>query len=357
MDKQQFPDRRSFFFPILLIALGIVFLLKNIGLLTGDVWDILLRLWPLLLVALGLDSALRRHGLVGPIFLIGVGAVFLLSNFGLLDLNVWELIIRLWPLLLIAIGLDIAIGHRSALWSLVGLFILIAILAGMLWLYGLRQQGGMLSSTKHISQPLQGAQHARIEINLPIGSLRLKSSSNSENLIQGNIYLGQNEDILTNYSVDDGLGIFTLRSSGTFFFTIPTRRDDRWYWDLEINPSILIDLNVNMGAGILHLDLSKVTMDAFQIDIGIGHTTIALGKDRAIQGKIDGAIGQTEILIPDGAGVRIHADTGLTRVLIPEDFQKGEGIYTSPGYETASVRVNLDVSQAIGVIRIRYVGK
>lgn len=49
----------------------------------------------------------RRGSLIGPILLIGAGLLFLLSNFGVIDANIWRSLLNLWPLLLIAAGLDI----------------------------------------------------------------------------------------------------------------------------------------------------------------------------------------------------------------------------------------------------------
>ena len=61
----QFPRRRrgSLFGPLLLIALGIIFLLNNVNVLQGDVWNTILRLWPLILIVIGLDSLYQRQGL------------------------------------------------------------------------------------------------------------------------------------------------------------------------------------------------------------------------------------------------------------------------------------------------------
>lgn len=357
MNKDKPSERGSFFFPILLIALGVVFLLKNLDLLTGDIWETLLNLWPLLLIALGLDNAFRHHGLVGPIFLMGVGAAFLLANFGLLAINAWEMILRLWPLLLIAIGLDIAVGHRSVLWSLAGLLVLIILLAGTLWLYGLHQQSGYLPTPKQINQPLQGATRAKVGIQLPLGTLRFGSFTQGKDLLQGTIQLGRNEQFHANYSVENGVGTYSMSSSGSMLFDLPTKKDDRWLWDLKCNASTPLDLNISLGAGISFLDLHDLSINSFQVDMGIGEITVALRKGIEYQGKIEGAIGQTLILIPRGLAVRINTDTGLTHVQVPEDFQRLEDVYTSPGYEAASARVNMEVSQAIGVIRIRYVEK
>jgi hypothetical protein len=43
-----------------------------------------------------------RPSLIWPVILITVGILFLLSNLGVLDINFWELW-RLWPVLLILI--------------------------------------------------------------------------------------------------------------------------------------------------------------------------------------------------------------------------------------------------------------
>ena len=50
---------------------------------------------------------MRRFGpIFWPIFLIAIGVLFLLGNLGLLSFNPWELW-RLWPLILVVIGLDV----------------------------------------------------------------------------------------------------------------------------------------------------------------------------------------------------------------------------------------------------------
>ena len=59
----------------------------------------------------------RRGGLVGAAILVTLGVVLLLNNLGYLGWGVWETLGHLWPLLLIAIGLDLMIGRRSILGS------------------------------------------------------------------------------------------------------------------------------------------------------------------------------------------------------------------------------------------------
>ena len=60
------------------------------------------------------------------------------------------------------------------------------------------------------------------------------------------------------------------------------------------------------------------------------------------------------LVLPEGLAARLQLDTGMVARQLPDGYQEqGEGVYISPGYATATDRVDLNVSQAIGVLRIR----
>lgn len=80
----------------------------------------------------------RRHrgSLTWGLFFILIGFLFLLSNFGSLPPVVWSQIAKLWPILIILIGLDTLMGHSDAsdvISSLIGLFIFGTILGVVLF--------------------------------------------------------------------------------------------------------------------------------------------------------------------------------------------------------------------------------
>jgi hypothetical protein len=74
------------------------------------------------------------------------------------------------------------------------------------------------------------------------------------------------------------------------------------------------------------------------------------------QAKIEGAIGETVVVIPAGMAARVRVDTGLAVSDLPASYQRQGDVYTSPGYASADDRVDLEVSQAIGKITIRQSG-
>jgi hypothetical protein len=130
--------RPSLIWPAILITIGVVLLLKNMGVLRGDTWTTILHLWPILLIALGLESLLQKRGLVGPVFWIVLGVVFFLSEMGMANWDSLAIILKFWPLILIALGLDFLLPRRSLWASLLGLIVMLVVFAGALWLTGVR---------------------------------------------------------------------------------------------------------------------------------------------------------------------------------------------------------------------------
>jgi hypothetical protein len=339
--------RGGLFWPVILIAVGVLFLLKNFNVLTGDVGSTLLQLWPVLLILIGLDSLLQGHGLAGPVFLIGLGAVFLLNNFGHLPWNAWELILRLWPVLIIAIGLDIILGRRSAWGSLLALILMLAIVAGALLLIGVGNAGE--------DNPFQWKPDANvIRINATldpaVGSLRVSNLMGGDSLAEGVLHTQRGEDATSQMLAN---GTFTIKSKGILFFS-PIGKASRWKWDVNFTPSLPIDLNVNMGVGEIELNLSRLRVNPLNIGLGVGKITVFL-PPKAMRGKIDCAIGETVIIVPRGAEVQIKVNNGIAAVSMPSGFTHSGDVYTSRGYnDSGATRIDLEVDQAIGNLRVEY---
>jgi hypothetical protein len=71
---------------------------------------------------------------------------------------------------------------------------------------------------------------------------------------------------------------------------------------------------------------------------------------------VDGAIGQTIVVIPAGLAARVRVDAALAGSDVPDSYQQQGDVYVSPGYADAENRVDLEVGQAIGSVVIRRAG-
>ena len=303
-----------------------------------------------------MDTGYRRGGLVGPVVLIGLGILLLLDNLGLLSSAIWEILLRMWPVLLIAIGIDLLIARRSVWGRLLALVLIVAVFAGGFWLSGARLLPGRGTvASEEVRQPLQGATEADVTIAQAWGDLRVHSTANSGLLAQGTVPSVQGETTTRRFDLSGKRAIFELRSSGTSSFPFVVGNVSR-VWDIGLGQETPINLRADLGAGDSTIDLENMLITGLRVNMGVGHTTVTLPSKGRFEGTVNTAIGETVIVVPKGMAVRVRIKSGLSSVKVPDGYQQlgvGDHTYTSPGYETAQDRVDLTVSQAIGSVVIR----
>lgn len=342
----------SIFFPILIIAIGVYILLVNLNVLPGDFWNTFWRLWPVLFIAGGLDGLIRRENMVTSSLFVVVGTIFVLCNFDYLPYNVLELVLLLWPLILVAIGFDLIVGKRSIWISLAGIAIFTVILFGALWYVQPDARAGQVEVT-NILQPLEGAEQARVDIEIGAGTLDIVGLDSDSNLVEGVVPSGENFTVIESYSVDDaGAGDYHLTSEGSYVYT-PGTRHQEWTWDLKVNKEVANDLMVSIGAGTSYLELSAFNLENLSINLAVGTGNIYLPETGSYQGEISMAVGSLTIHVPAGVGVRIRTETGLTAVVIQTGYEKQGNIYTSPEFGSSDNQVDLKIDNAVGTIVIQ----
>ena len=301
-----------------------------------------------------------RSGLVGPAVLIGLGLVFLANNLGWLGWEVWDTLWRLWPVLLIAVGLDLLIGRRSALGSMLIVVVVLGVVGLAVWWSGTVGTRIVSYTGETIAQSLDGAARADVEIGMGAGTLRLRALGESNALIEGTVQQLPREQLSRSFTVDGDTAIFKLRSVGpsSWIFPPTTQRFDDVTWDMQLNQNVPMHLKVDTGAGTATLDLSRLHVDDLQANIGVGTTTLTLPAQGRMQAQINGGVGSTTIIIPAGVEARITASAGLGSVNVPSGYQQlQDKVYRSPGYDTAANRIDMQVNGGVGSITIRQSGR
>ena len=302
----------------------------------------------------------RRGGFVWPLILISAGVIFLLNNMGLLSWSVWDALWSLWPVLLIAIGLDILFGRRSAIGSLIALVLVIAVIAGAVWLAVTATPlvtgqvfTGQALTTERVAQELVGATSADVRIAFGAGSLRIGALKDSGNLIEGTIGTGPGERVTRDFRVDGGVARLQLKSEGISIMPFGRHRYDQT-WSLDLSSSVPMALNVSTGVGQSTLDLSSLKVTDLHVSSGVGQTEVWLPAHGRITARVSGGVGQLIVTIPEGMAARIHGSAGLGGLSVAPRFaRQGGGNYVSANYATADDRVDLDISGGVGEVVVR----
>jgi hypothetical protein len=268
----------------------------------------------------------RRGLLFWGLFLIPLGGVPLLVRAGLLDpdqlVDAW----RLWPLLIIGVGLAILVGRTRT--AVVGTLVVALVLgtlggaalaSGNLWFGALSDCGfGRIDQHLDTSGSFDGP--ATVQLDLRCGSLDLgPGAAAGWALSAGFAGPPPQIDAATNrldVRVPGGTGV---------------RRQE---WTVRVLPGAVHDLNLTANAASAALDLTGMKLDGVDAEVNAGdlqidaanatvarvHATMNAGRIRlllgstATTGDLSVNAGAIDVCVPDGVGLRLDVTDQLTFV-------------------------------------------
>lgn len=344
--------RFSIFWPLLFIAIGLFLFFNNIGAISGSTWDVLVKLWPLLLIVGGLDGIWRREGFVGSTVVIALGVVFLLGNLGYLQFGSWEMVLRLWPIFLVALGLDILIGRKNPWSAVVGVGIGLLATAGIVWLM-LASPIAVQIDTQPVSFPKAGAVDARGTIALPVGKLAIAKGAAADALLDGQVALGSTQTLRRDHQAAVTPATFEMSISGFSTFTPFGGGAERQTWDLKLNEGVVYDLTLKTAVGEQDIDLSGLKLKAVTSEMAVGKQVITLPASGGVSVKVQSAVGEVILYVPRGVGVKMRVDKALTALDAPADYRREGNMLYSPGVESTASVVDVTVHNAIGRISVQ----
>lgn len=290
-----------------------------------------------------------RRGLVGPLLLVGVGVALLGSNLGWFDVSLWTVLLRAWPVVLVAVGVDLLVPRRTALGTVLAALLVAAVLAGGLWLATTALAGAPPASAEAVDVPLAAPGAAEVEIRPAVGQLRLSSGEASGGLVEASIPLLRGEQLERRVDQVGDRQRVVLRSQGTFM--LPSAQGVGRPWDIRLNPGIRTSVEVGMGVGEILFDGRELDLGRVKADLGVGRIEIRLGSGvEAVDVRL--GIGQVQLVIPRGTAVRLRADVALGGKNMPPGYARDGDWVTSPGYANAARALEIRASVGIGEITL-----
>ena len=295
----------------------------------------------------------QKRGRVGiPVWglvLVALGLIFLLQNLGVIGWDVWGTLWRFWPVVLVLIGLNILLGGRTP-WLMFGITVLVLIGIVVAAVLIERSREGTVGAT--FSQPLQGITRAEIEVNFGAGELSIGSlPAGSAILAEGDGY-PEVRLVRGMRLADEATGVLKLSVPGRGVWPFG---DSGLRLNASFNREIPIDLTVKTGASDAEVDLTDLRIQRFDMDLGAASATVRLPASAgATVAEVSAGAASLRIFIPEGVAARIKPETALGSFNVDTSrFPKVGDSYESPNFAAASNRVDLTVKSGVASIDIR----
>lgn len=308
------------------------------------------------------------RSLFWPILLIGVGLLWLLANLGVIQpINILALL-RLWPILLIVIGLDLLIGRKSpVVGGLIGLAAVAAVVVLLLFGKTLGISAPAGTKTERFVDPIGQATSANIDLYLAERHSNIKALSSTTDLFDATLTHPGTIEFLTTGTTERNIRLSqTMNDSWAIMDVTPGD------WEIGLSPKLPIDLTIDGGSGSNEFDLSGLMLTSLKMDMGSGSTIVSLpAGTQAYQAEIEsgsGSIkinlaeksnlglllnsgsGSVNIRLPAGAAVRVNVrDDGSGSLNLQGGLQwisgdDGNGIWQTTGYETAQNKIEITIN-------------
>lgn len=286
--------------------------------------------------------------------LIGLGVIFLVVN--LLNIN----LLRLWPLLLVAVGLMLLFGRTASSAVRTGCF----------------------------SAPRDNVDEADIEVHLSVGQAVVRPlPADSDLLLDAEVtYVGDIE-----FRAEGGRVLLKQTGGSGLHWINPANWSHSWNdglpWriglardlpmrltlcggagkaDADLRALRVIDLRLHGGVGEMAVALPDPGAPySARIDGGVGELSVALPANTSLDVHIKGGVGEVTLETPPDAGVQIRARSGLGDIKLPARFQRAaggssgdfeigkSGTWETPGFASAPVQIAVEYEGGVGELRVR----
>lgn len=351
---------------------GVLFVVAGVVLLVSQFVPgiALWRYWPILIIAVGIRSAFgpSRHAwrprhLTGGMITMAIGLILLAQTLGSLGWGVWMNVLRLWPLLLVSLGIEItgkALNNewlRSAgnLIIVAGLvYAALAVAPATAW-WTIGETPGDVTPFSLVEPHDAEVETAKATVSGGVGSL---------NIIAGN-------DLAT----AEGKSPFTpvlesATAGGTTTVRItPGEGSTGISWpsgmrmDVTLDRTVLWELDVDAGVTQYEIDARDLLIGRLWLETGVSDGTLILGASRlsaskAIIADIEAGVSSLTVRVPEGDSARVTIDKGLTSLDTKGEWSQrrlGDStVHESAGFSDAGAYWDIRVNAGIGSVTVEY---
>jgi hypothetical protein len=257
-----------------------------------------------------------------PIMLIGAGVIWLLSNLNIVPTeNLW-ILFRLWPVLIIIAGLDVLFANRL---PVIGALLGLLVIAGVVYILFMGANLGIETAPKPKTEiftvEVGNTTTADFDLNLSVQATTIHSLTDPANLVTAEIgHLGEVKFIVAGREEKE-IDLKQVGIEAWYAWFLPEVEGEDLVWDIGLSPKVPFDLDVEASTGHSELDLADIKLERFQFAGSTGASTIILpASSEGYESQIEASTGALEIILPSESDLTIRLDASTGRVVfdVPE---------------------------------------
>ena len=318
---------------------------------------------------------MRNSKLIPGIVLVLLGSVFLLRNYGYVDIH-WSNFLHLWPIFIVIAGVNLIFANNRSPWAM---GVKLAVIVGgfgllffgnfenkfSFWPRGNYQfdidddddRGGngvvKRESNRFFEAPYNDSTRTA-KLNIHGGATSYKLSDTTNQLFSATTreYFGRYEFSTTKSDSSYVLDFKMKNNKFKNFGFNNDKKSNSAIFKLNANPEW--ELDINAGATDLDFDLSKFKIRTFHIDGGAASFKVKFGQPLAVTTvKVNTGASEVDIRIPKGAAASIDVHTGLSSDDFEGFVKVDDHRYETPGYTNAANKFNIKINGGVSDFNVK----
>lgn len=285
----------------------------------------------------------RYRSFFWPAVLILVGVFALLVNSGLVAPERLDRLADLWPLILVVIGLELLVRRslQGANAELAAVLIVVLAIVGAAAYVALGPAIPTGTHTLDVSGGVGSLKQASVRIDVGAAQITMVGTDSGGDLYRAHIeYSGRKPDVNFDSSSGD-LHISQGNTSGLFF------QDRHFVLNLDLNTSVTWKIAVDSGAASDRFNLSKVHLADIELNTGASREDITLGSPSgSVPMTVDGGALTVNVHRPNGVAASVAVSGGAVNLTFDGRQSHAIGTVTAQtiDYNGASDRYQIQVN-------------
>ena len=305
------------------------------------------------------------------LILIAIGMLFILNNFGIIHFS-WFYFWRLWPVFLLFWGIAILPVKDMVKYILLGVvlismfFVINRLPEGRPWYWNFRHPGHSFYwewndedkdstttktfSDQNLSVPFDSlAKKGILNLDAAAGNFKIKGGTSEFLSFAKSGDIGNYE--LTTKDINGDKKITLKMQEGTSRHNI--RKNEV---NIKLNPKPVWNLEMSIGAAAVDFDLSEYMIDTANFEAGASSMVVRLGdKNPKTVLLFSAGASSIHVDVPKTAGCQVTSESFLVSKTLEGFENKGNHIYQTANFKDNKTKIYITIKTAVSSIEVaRY---